>query len=104
VLIFLSTYTQKTQISSSRKQQLSIIFMLYVMILFNVFYNFSDKWLKTSSGLPSTAGTTASVAFIRTGNIYIGHVGYQQHENDKFWVAEPLTQDHKPECKPELPE
>lgn len=25
--------------------------------------------------MPSTAGTTASVAFIRRGKIYIGHVG-----------------------------
>lgn len=35
----------------------------------------SAKWPKTASGLPSTAGTTASVAFIRRGKIYIGHVG-----------------------------
>jgi hypothetical protein len=76
-------------------------YYLYVMILFNVFYNFSDKWRKTSSGLPSTAGTTPSVAFIRHGKINIGHVGYQQHENNTFWLAEPLTQDHKPECKRE---
>lgn len=38
-------------------------------------YTFLAKWPKTSSGLPSTAGTTASVAFIRRGKIYIGHVG-----------------------------
>lgn len=36
---------------------------------------FSEKWPKTVTGLPSTAGTTASVAFIRRGKIYIGHVG-----------------------------
>lgn len=36
---------------------------------------FLEKWPKTASGLPSTAGTTASVAFIRRGKIYIGHVG-----------------------------
>jgi protein phosphatase 1D len=58
-------------------------------------------------GIASTAGTTASVAFIafiRYGKINIGHVGdsgiilgYQQNErNVKFWVAEPLTQDRKP--------
>jgi hypothetical protein len=34
-----------------------------------------EKWPKTASGLPSTAGTTASIAFIRRGKIYIGHVG-----------------------------
>ncbi|ETN61344.1 protein phosphatase 2c [Anopheles darlingi] len=76
-----------------------------------------DKWPKTSSGLPSTAGTTASIAFIRRGKIYIGHVGdsgivlgYQRdrdpandgsapHEDPQGcrWVATPLTKDHKPE-------
>lgn len=65
---------------------------------------FIEKWPKTASGLPSTAGTTASVAFIRKGKIYIGHVGdsgivlgYQEN-GDKSWKAKPLTQDHKPEC------
>uniref|UniRef100_A0A2M4AEW5 Protein phosphatase 2c n=1 Tax=Anopheles triannulatus TaxID=58253 RepID=A0A2M4AEW5_9DIPT len=75
-----------------------------------------DKWPKTSSGLPSTAGTTASIAFIRRGKIYIGHVGdsgivlgYQRdrdpandgsaHDDPQGcrWVATPLTKDHKPE-------
>uniref|UniRef100_A0A182JPE1 PPM-type phosphatase domain-containing protein n=1 Tax=Anopheles christyi TaxID=43041 RepID=A0A182JPE1_9DIPT len=66
-----------------------------------------DKWPKTSSGLPSTAGTTASIAFIRRGKIYIGHVGdsgivlgYQndrESAHDGRWVATPLTEDHKPE-------
>lgn len=36
---------------------------------------FSENWPKVIHGLPSTAGTTASVAFIRRGKIYIGHVG-----------------------------
>lgn len=36
---------------------------------------FSESWPKTVYGLPSTSGTTASVAFIRKGKIYIGHVG-----------------------------
>ena len=35
----------------------------------------SETWPKTASGLPSTAGTTASIAFIRRGKIYVGHVG-----------------------------
>lgn len=68
------------------------------------YYFFSEKWPKTATGLPSTAGTTASIAFIRHGKIYIGHagdsgivLGYAE-ENDKFWRAKPLTQDHKPEC------
>ncbi|KAL1402412.1 hypothetical protein pipiens_019769 [Culex pipiens pipiens] len=67
-----------------------------------------DKWPKTSSGLPSTAGTTASVAFIRQGKIYVGHVGdsgivlgYQKDkekgDESSKWAATPLTEDHKPE-------
>lgn len=65
------------------------------------------KWPKTSSGLPSTAGTTASVAFIRRGKIYIGHVGdsgivlgYQEAGSSE-WKAKALTQDHKPETPEE---
>ena len=64
----------------------------------------AEKWPKTASGLPSTAGTTASIAFIRRGKIYIGHVGdsaivlgYQDQDNPDIWRAEPLTRDHKPE-------
>lgn len=69
-----------------------------------------DKWPKTSSGLPSTAGTTASIAFIRRGKIYIGHVGdsgivlgYQKDKESSDvemcrWGATPLTEDHKPEA------
>ena len=33
------------------------------------------KWRKTPSGLPSTAGTTASICFIKRGKLFIGHVG-----------------------------
>jgi len=63
-----------------------------------------EKWPKTASGLPSTAGTTASIAFIRRGKIFIGHVGdsaiilgSQDPDNPEIWRAEPLTRDHKPE-------
>ncbi|CAG9770357.1 unnamed protein product [Ceutorhynchus assimilis] len=66
------------------------------------------KWPRTNSGLPSTAGTTASVAFIRRGKIYIGHVGdsgvvlgYQEPGNAD-WKAKPLTKDHKPESPEEI--
>ena len=31
-----------------------------------------ENWSKTGSGLPSTAGTTASIAFIRRGKIFVG--------------------------------
>lgn len=53
--------------------------------------------------MPSTAGTTATVAFIRREKIYIGHVGDSgivlgyQNENENFWRAKQLTTDHKPE-------
>ena len=33
------------------------------------------NWKKTASGLASTAGTTASVCFIKRGKLFIGHVG-----------------------------
>ncbi|XP_012215023.1 uncharacterized protein Pp2C1 [Linepithema humile] len=67
-----------------------------------------DKWPRTASGLPSTAGTTASIAFIRKGKIYIGHVGDSaiilgyQVEGDPQWRAKALTKDHKPESGPEM--
>lgn len=68
----------------------------------------TDKWPRTASGLPSTAGTTASIAFIRKGKIYVGHVGDSgiilgyQDEDDPQWKAKPLTRDHKPESGPEM--
>lgn len=61
------------------------------------------NWPKTSSGLPSTSGTTASIAFIRRGKIYIGHVGDSsivlgyQKEGQTEWTGKALTKDHKPE-------
>ncbi|GJQ80655.1 hypothetical protein Trydic_g9239 [Trypoxylus dichotomus] len=67
-----------------------------------------EKWPKTASGLPSTAGTTASVAFIRKGKIYIGHVGDSaivlgyQEPGCSAWKAKPLTRDHKPESASEM--
>ena len=33
------------------------------------------NWRPTASGLPSTAGTTASICFIKRGKIFIGHCG-----------------------------
>lgn len=68
----------------------------------------------------STAGTTASVAFIRHGKIYIGHcgdsgivLGYandgdndavvdgHQQQQQRRWGATSLTIDHKPESPAE---
>ncbi|XP_023704224.1 uncharacterized protein LOC111862788 isoform X2 [Cryptotermes secundus] len=66
-----------------------------------------ESWPKTVYGLPSTSGTTASVAFIRKGKIYIGHVGDSsivlgyQEEGETVWKGRPLTRDHKPESADE---
>lgn len=71
-----------------------------ILIFCNIFL---DKWPKTQSGLPSTSGTTASVAFVRRGKLYIGHVGdsgivlgYKDEDSD-YWKSKQLTKDHKPE-------
>lgn len=70
-------------------------------------YFLLEKWPRTATGLPSTAGTTASVAFIRHGKIYIGHAGDSgivlgvQEDGHKNWSAKRLTQDHKPESHAE---
>jgi len=71
-------------------------------------YKVLDTWPKTMSGLPSTSGTTASIAFIRRGKIFTGHVGdsgivlgYQDPDSG-VWYARPLTQDHKPESAMEI--
>ena len=37
--------------------------------------NIAEKWPRTASGLPSTAGTTASICIIKNSKLYIGHVG-----------------------------
>ncbi|XP_063240601.1 uncharacterized protein LOC134541254 [Bacillus rossius redtenbacheri] len=66
-----------------------------------------ENWPKTAAGLPSTSGTTASVAFIKKNKLYIGHVGDSsialgfQTPDEKAWKAQMLTEDHKPECASE---
>jgi len=35
----------------------------------------SESWPQTLGGLPSTAGTTASVVIVRDGKIFVSHVG-----------------------------
>ncbi|KAI5725346.1 hypothetical protein M8J77_014257 [Diaphorina citri] len=66
------------------------------------------NWQRTQSGLPSTSGTTATVAFIMKSKIYVGHVGDSmlvlgyQDENDKSWKCLELTKEHKPECPEEI--
>ncbi|CAF3736477.1 unnamed protein product [Rotaria socialis] len=74
----------------------------------NDMWNHVEKWSKTSSGLPSTSGCTASVAFVRGNKLYVGHVGDSAivlGEGDalyKPWLANRLTRDHKPEDPLEL--
>lgn len=82
--------------------------MKFILCLFIYIFFFIDKWPRTASGLPSTAGTTASIAFIRKGKIYIGHVGDSaiilgyQDKDDPVWKSRALTKDHKPECGVEM--
>ncbi|RWR99550.1 uncharacterized protein B4U79_00489, partial [Dinothrombium tinctorium] len=60
-----------------------------------------SKWPKTSTGLPSTSGTTASVCFVMNNKYYIGHVGDSKivlvKKRENTWIAMPLTDDHKPD-------
>lgn len=65
-----------------------------------------EKWPKTASGLPSTAGTTASICIIKNSKLYIGHVGdsaivlgYNDSKLEKIVrpKAKMLTKEHKPD-------
>nr|XP_027194006.1 protein phosphatase 1D-like [Dermatophagoides pteronyssinus] len=62
-----------------------------------------EKWPRTTTGLPSTSGTTASILFIMNGKYYTGHVGDsrivlgRKIKNSQQWQAYPMTRDHKPE-------
>lgn len=66
-------------------------------------------WKKTNQGHPSTAGTTASVCFIKRGKLFVGHVGdsgivmgERDPHHPSRWRARSLTKDHKPDCSEEL--
>ncbi|XP_051962961.1 protein phosphatase 1D-like [Xyrauchen texanus] len=66
------------------------------------------EWPKTSTGLPSTSGTTASIVVIRRDRMYVAHVGdsavvlgVQDDPSDDFIRAVEITQDHKPELPKE---
>ncbi|XP_045171809.2 uncharacterized protein LOC123533902 [Mercenaria mercenaria] len=70
-----------------------------------------DKWPRTASGLPSTAGTTASICIIKNSKLYIGHVGdsaivlgCNESKSDKIVrpKAKLLTKEHKPDDPDEL--
>lgn len=64
-----------------------------------------DNWPRTVSGLPSTSGTTASVAIVKKGKLYIGHVGDsgivlgcdEGPRNAVYMKPKCLTKDHKPD-------
>lgn len=66
------------------------------------------SWARTSKILPSTAGTTASILFIRDGKFYTGHVGdsriviSKENPTTQRWIPEQLTEDHKPESEREI--
>jgi len=67
------------------------------------------NWRPTASGLASTAGTTASICFIKRGKIFVGHcgdsgiiLGQQDPEYPDRWRSRRLTTDHKPESTEEL--
>jgi serine/threonine protein phosphatase PrpC len=78
----------------------------YIFSFLSLSYSYADNWPVTSAGFPSTAGTTASVAFLRNGKLYTGHcgdsgivMGYEnaRPNSERKWLAHPLTIDHKPE-------
>lgn len=64
-----------------------------------------SEWTRTSRVLPSTAGTTASIIFIKNGKFYTGHVGdsriviSREHPETKQWISHQITEDHKPESQ-----
>ncbi|XP_049941445.1 uncharacterized protein LOC126418635 [Schistocerca serialis cubense] len=61
------------------------------------------NWRKTPSGHTSTAGTTATICFVKKSKLYIGHVGDSgvvlgyKEKGEAEWRGKPLTRDHKPE-------
>lgn len=67
-----------------------------------------QNWSNPNPFLPSTAGTTASVLFIKNGKFYSGHVGdsriliVREHEETKMWLPNQITEDHKPELESEI--
>lgn len=64
-------------------------------------------WPRTASGYSSTAGTTSSVAIIKNGKLYTGHVGDsaifigKKSDSLSSMVVERVTVDHKPESEEE---
>lgn len=72
----------------------------------NAMWKAQEFWPKTHAGFSSTSGTTASIAFIKNGRLFIGHVGDSkivlgQCDEGDSWKSVELTQDHKPESTEE---
>lgn len=53
----------------------------------------SKDWPQSSPGIMCTAGTTASVAFVRRGKVFVGHVGDSGIALGKTCVAPPEKHD-----------
>jgi len=69
-------------------------------------WNVIDTWPKTVTGLQSTAGSTATVAIVKQGKLYTGHVGDSglvMGENDEYATTKfpvqaiCITKEHKPD-------
>lgn len=58
---------------------------------------FLELWPKTLNGLPSTAGTTASIVLVKNNKLYVAHVGDSSvvfgtiAEGKKEWSALTVT-------------
>ncbi|GFS10152.1 protein phosphatase 1D [Elysia marginata] len=72
----------------------------------NSMWSVIDSWPKTVTGLPSTAGSTATIAIIKQGKLYTGHVGDSAlvlGENDAYCGPQNpvqaicVTKEHKPD-------
>lgn len=85
-----------------QSQQFGVV--LGYIYLNMLIYSILAEWPKTLTGLPSTSGTTASIAVIRGNRMYVAHVGdsavvlgVQDDPSLPFIRAVEVTQDHKPE-------
>lgn len=85
----------------------AIIVMEVLLEMMSFLYP-AAEWPRTATGLPSTSGTTASIAVIRRDRLYVAHVGdsavvlgTQDDPNEETIKAEEITQDHKPELPKE---
>uniref|UniRef100_A0A915JTK1 PPM-type phosphatase domain-containing protein n=1 Tax=Romanomermis culicivorax TaxID=13658 RepID=A0A915JTK1_ROMCU len=84
--------------------------ILYTDNCCNKRYKVSENWPKTASGYNSTSGTTASIAIVKNGKVYIGHVGdsgivlgeKSDRGHPEKIIAHCLTVEHKPDSVDEI--